>query len=180
MTLTKLLAAAALTPLLAAAPPPSDASAVRLNQAGLLPDGVKMAIAASPSREPLEWRLVDGDERVLASGTTRIFGPDRWSGDHVHQVDFSSFRQPGAAYALNVGTLWSRPFDISPDIYEQLPYDALAYFYHNRAGTPIEARFVGELWSRPAGQPARPAPNRGERVIIRFAPEKVFSNRLTD
>ena len=33
---------------------------------------------------------------------------------------------------------------------------------------------------RPPGQPARPVPNRGERVIIRFAPEKVFSNRLED
>ena len=33
---------------------------------------------------------------------------------------------------------------------------------------------------RPAGQPARAAPNRGERLIIRFAPEKVFSNRLEE
>jgi PPOX class probable F420-dependent enzyme len=35
---------------------------------------------------------------------------------------------------------------------------------------------------RPAGAPApaRTAPNRGERVIIRFAPQKVFSNRLEE
>ena len=37
--------------------------------------------------------------------------------------------------------------------------------------------------ARPAGAapaPARAVPNRGERVIIRFVPEKVFSNRLED
>jgi PPOX class probable F420-dependent enzyme len=37
--------------------------------------------------------------------------------------------------------------------------------------------------ARPAGSapaPARAMPNRGERVIIRFVPEKVFSNRLED
>jgi PPOX class probable F420-dependent enzyme len=35
---------------------------------------------------------------------------------------------------------------------------------------------------RPAGAPApaRTAPNRGERVIIRFTPDRVFSNRLDD
>jgi len=33
---------------------------------------------------------------------------------------------------------------------------------------------------RPAGTPARAMPDRGERIIIRFRPEKVFSNRLED
>ena len=35
--------------------------------------------------------------------------------------------------------------------YDKLAHDALSYFYHNRAGTPIEARFVGQRWARPAG-----------------------------
>jgi len=33
---------------------------------------------------------------------------------------------------------------------------------------------------RPANAPARAMPDRGERVIIRFRPERVFSNRLQD
>ena len=33
---------------------------------------------------------------------------------------------------------------------------------------------------RPANAPARTIPDRGERVILRFVPEKVFSNRLED
>lgn len=33
---------------------------------------------------------------------------------------------------------------------------------------------------RPAGTPARQLPDRGERIIIRFVPETVFSNRLEE
>lgn len=40
-----------------------------------------------------------------------------------------------------------------------------------------DARLQGP---RPANTPPRAMPNRGERVIIRFVPEKVFSNRLDD
>jgi endoglucanase len=45
----------------------------------------------------------------------------------------------------------SEPFAIGSDIYSQVKYDALAYFYHNRSGTPILAEVVGEEWARPAG-----------------------------
>ena len=48
-----------------------------------------------------------------------------------------------------------------PDLYARLPFDALSYFYHNRASTPIEARFAGgERWARPAGH----APDRATCV----------------
>lgn len=41
-----------------------------------------------------------------------------------------------------------------PDYYRRLAHDALSYFYHNRSGIPIEARFAGgEQWARPAGHP---------------------------
>ena len=142
-----ILLAAAL-PLLAAAGEPAP---VRLNQLGLLPDGPKRAIIAHPSKAPLGWRLVDGGGRARAAGRTIVFGDDRWSGEHVHRVDFSGFRKAGAGYRLLVGEASSRPFSISNGLYERLPFDALAYFYHNRAGTPIEARFVGRERARPAG-----------------------------
>jgi endoglucanase len=41
---------------------------------------------------------------------------------------------------------------VAPGIYGRLPLDALNYFYQNRAGVPIEARFAGgAAWARPAG-----------------------------
>jgi endoglucanase len=142
-----LLAGAAL-PLLTAATEPAP---IRLNQIGLLPDGPKRAMLANGARTPLAWRLVDQAGRTRASGRTKVFGQDKWSGEHVHRIDFSSFRQAGPAYRLQVGSASSRPFAIDRRAYARLPADALAYFYHNRAGTPIEARFVGPSWARPAG-----------------------------
>lgn len=126
---------------------------VRLNQVGLLPDGPKRAMIAHPSREPLPWRLTVS-RREVARGVTQVFGTDPASGEHVHRIDFSDVTAPGQSYQLEVGGESSRLFRISADAYARLPYDALAYFYHNRAGTPIEARFAGgERWARPAGHP---------------------------
>lgn len=125
---------------------------VRLNQLGFLPQGVKRAIVPHRSAVPLPWRLLDANDRVRASGRTQVFGRDRYSGEHVHRVDFGGFAEPGSGYRLVVGDARSRPLAISTTIYGRLGSDALAYFYHNRAGTPIEARFAGgSRWSRPAG-----------------------------
>jgi endoglucanase len=123
---------------------------IRLNQLGLLQAGVKQAMLPHPSREPLPWQLVDSAGRVQASGRTTVFGNDRWSGEHVHRIDLGGFSRGGTGYRLRAGGAESRPFAISADLYARLPYDALAYFYHNRAGAPIEARFVGPDRARPA------------------------------
>ena len=45
----------------------------------------------------------------------------------------------------------SPPFRIAVDLFAPLTIDAMAYFYHNRSGTPIESKFVGDQWARPAG-----------------------------
>jgi endoglucanase len=45
---------------------------------------------------------------------------------------------------LRIGNAASDPFDIEQDVYAQMKYDALAYFYHNRSGIPIEMPYVGE------------------------------------
>ena len=124
---------------------------IRLNQVGLLASGVKRPMLPHPSTAPLSWRLMDRSGRVRASGRTSLFGNDPWSGEHVHRVDFSGFRGSGAGYRLEVAGAASRPFAISSGTYRRLPHDALAYYYHNRAGTPIEARLVGAQWARPAG-----------------------------
>ena len=126
-------------------------SAIRANQVGLLADGAKTAIMPNAATRPLDWRLLAQDGRTVASGKTKVFGRDSWSGQHVHQIDFSGFSSIGAGYRLTVANEASRPFTIGSDVYNRLPYDALAYFYHNRAATPIEARLVGERWARPAG-----------------------------
>jgi endoglucanase len=146
--MNKLAALAAAFILVAATPP---ASPVRLNQLGLLPDGPKRAMLAHPSATPLGWQLLDSKGVVRASGETRVFGDDPESGEHVHRIDFSSFRGTGGGFRLIVNGESSRPFTIDRDVFRQLPQDALEYFYHSRSGTAIDARYVGAEWARPAG-----------------------------
>ena len=130
------------------------ASAIRLNQLGFQPSGAKRAVIANEAKAPLAWQLIDASGRTVAEGTTRVVSDDRASGEHVHIADFSSFEAAGTGFRLKIGDATSRAFAIAPGLYDKLTADALAYFYHNRANTPIEARFVGEAWARPAGHPA--------------------------
>ena len=127
---------------------------IRLNQLGILPGGPKLAIHANPSKAPLRWELIDSSRRVKASGRTAVFGNDALSGEHVHRIDFAAFAGAGQNYRIKIGAVESRPFTIDQQIYARLPHDALAYFYHNRAGIEVEERFVGRPWSRPAGHRA--------------------------
>lgn len=125
---------------------------VRMNQLGFLPAGVKRAIVPHRATTPLRWRLLDRAGQTRASGWTQVFGQDRYSGEHVHRIDFGAFATTGLRYRLAVGGAASRPFVIASGLYGGLRHSALNYFYHNRSGTPILARFAGGgRWARPAG-----------------------------
>lgn len=125
------------------------ASPIRLNQVGLLPQTPQRAMLADASKTPLEWQLLDAAGKVAATGRTQVFGTDRFSGEHVHQVTFAA--PAHGEYRLRAGKRMSRLFRVGGDTYARLPYDAFAFFYHQRAGTPIEARLVGNRWARAAG-----------------------------
>ncbi len=157
LTAFALLAALA-GPAAVSQPPRGDEqAAIRLNTIGFLPDGPKRALVPDPSNTPLHWRLLDGAGVVRAEGATTVIGDDSPSGEHLHLVDFTNVTTGGGNYMLAIGERHSRPFRINAQTYARLPFDALAYFYHNRASTPIEARFAGgEAWTRPAAH----APDR--------------------
>jgi endoglucanase len=125
---------------------------VRVNQVGYLPQYHKIATVKSNAKEPLEWQIVDASGKVVASGKTKPFGEDKAAGELAHTLDFSSFRTPGKGYKLLVGRDQSAPFAIGADIYHKLQYDALAFFYHQRSGVPIEMPYAGgPQWARPPG-----------------------------
>jgi beta-xylosidase len=136
---------------------PEPLSPIRLNQLGFLPDGPKRALLPSDSATPLHWALNDRWGVSRASGDTLVIGDDPASGEHLHLIDFSNWREPGDNFRLVVGDARSRAFRIGGDLYARLPHDALNYFYQSRASTPIEARYAGgERWARPAAH----APDR--------------------
>ena len=139
-------------------PPPPP---VHVNQLGYLPFAAKRATYALPEgaadvETPRMWSLMQGDA-VIAMGATTLHSAevDAASGDIVHTIDFSNVTTEGSDYTLVVTdgdeTFTSEPFSISSDLFDQVKYDALAYFYHNRSGTPILADVVGDDLARPAG-----------------------------
>ena len=131
---------------------------IRLNQTGFETLGPKRAMLGNASHGAIDWQLVNARGGVELRGRTIVFGADAASGEHVHAIDFSGFRKAGKGYRLRVGAMESRPFDIGARPRGNLAKDAIAFFYHQRAGIPIEARFVGATWARPAGHTTETAP----------------------
>ena len=125
---------------------------LRVNQLGYLPGSPKLATLVSSSDAPQSWELVNQGGEVVGTGSSQVLGPDRASGDGLHLIDFSQVEATGAGFRLRVGEAQSHPFSIEKGLYRELKYDALAYFYHNRSGIPIEMPFAGDArWARPAG-----------------------------
>ena len=131
---------------------------ILLNQLGYYPRTAKEATLVSDSTSPVKWELKDSSGTVVMTGTTTPKGLDKDSGDSIHLIDFSDYRTNGEGYTLVAGSAESHPFDITSDIYSNMMYDSLKYFYHCRSGVPIEPKYtipkVGEnniKWARPAG-----------------------------
>lgn len=130
----------------------TDPAAVRMNQIGFETAGPKAATIPSTATTPLSWRIVDPAGASVAQGVTSVFGADAASGEMVHQIDFSALTRSGDGYRLEVGEQVSRPFGITARPFARLKYDAMAYFYQNRAGVPITADHVARSdLARPAG-----------------------------
>ncbi|MBL8098987.1 MAG: glycoside hydrolase family 9 protein, partial [Anaerolineales bacterium] len=124
---------------------------ISLNQIGYFVNAKKIASLVSDSTSELDWQLQNNNGEIILSGKTIVKGFDAASGDSIHFIDFSAFNTVGDGYKLVANDLESPSFIISDEIYSQLKFDAMAYYYHNRSGIPIEAKFVGDDWSRAAG-----------------------------
>ncbi|MBC8072177.1 MAG: glycoside hydrolase family 9 protein [Deltaproteobacteria bacterium] len=137
-------------------PPPSWATApkIRVNQLGYFPQRAKHATYATAATAPVHWTLLDAEDKPAAEGETVVFGADAASGDFLHTIDFGGYTKPGEGYRLAIGDARSDAFAIGDDIYARLRRDAMAYFYHNRSGTPIVVPFAGDArWVRGVGHP---------------------------
>ncbi|MEE6274607.1 glycoside hydrolase family 9 protein [Georgenia sp. MJ206] len=151
---------------------PDTGPRVRVNQHGYLPDGPKRATLVTEATDPTGWELLDDAGAVVASGTSEPRGTDWSSGLDVHVLDFSGTTAEGT-YSLRADGDVSHPFTIDADLYQQLRYDALNYFYLARSGIDIEESIAGTdlagtSFARDAGHLNDPArtrndtPNRGD------------------
>jgi endoglucanase len=138
-----------------ATPTPALERDIRVNQLGYFPDGPKKATLNLKGEEissSLTWNLKNSVGSVVATGKTIPMGNDHSSGENVHTIDFSTYSGYGKDYQLVVGNAVSYKFDIAYDLYSQMKYDSLKYFYHARSAIKVELPYcVDSKWSRPAG-----------------------------
>ena len=128
------------------------AAVININQLGFRPKDSKLAIVADHATRPLDWVVVDDAGKAVLTGRTSVGGDDAASGDHVHVARFTALTRPGN-YRLHVDGTESGRFRVGRDVYAPLALNALNFFYQQRAGAPIDARWAGARWARAAGHP---------------------------
>lgn len=125
--------------------------AIKVDQAGYLPDAPKLAMVV-PQSGPGEGtfvtrRVKDGSE--VFQGKLSGPMPDSDSGEQVRIADFTKVTETGQFYldVPGVGTSWH--FRIAPDVYRRVYYLAMRSYYGQRCGTavdlgsefPVQSRF---------------------------------------
>lgn len=129
-----------------------ETSSIHLNQLGFLPKADKFIYVVSDEKQPLEWKLQNQQGINLDIGSSKIYGLNKASGEHLHYIDLSSLSHPQKGLTITINGETSPPFDIRPDLYHTLKYDAFSYFYQNRSGIDIKAEHVQRKdLARPAG-----------------------------
>ncbi|MEM8859740.1 MAG: glycoside hydrolase family 9 protein [Chloroflexota bacterium] len=136
--------------------------AVKPNQLGYRPDGIKQAIvsgfADQLTAEPntgFSVRKTSNNE-IVFEGNLQLANEfdQRVSGERVFVADFSGLEQTGEYYiavdAYQVED--SIQFQIENNIYGELVIDSMRYFYLQRSGIPIEEQYAGEF-ARGLGHP---------------------------
>ncbi|MBP3238623.1 MAG: glycoside hydrolase family 9 protein [Lachnospiraceae bacterium] len=134
-------------------------SDVLTNQLGYFKDGAKKATLLIDSDDSVDFGVYDEDGDEVFSGESTPFGKDKDSGDRVQILDFSKLDKTGTFTIKTEDGQTSRPFKIgNTDDYSAMLFDGLNYFYQNRSGIKIEARFITsgdpEKLARAAGHPS--------------------------
>lgn len=117
-------------------------SAVQMSEVGFETHGPKTATIIDPARSPLPWRVMDASRHGDGARCQHRVRPGR----RVRRPrPHREFFQPADA-RRRLSTDGRRPrrraFTVTDRPHAQLKYDALSYFYQNRAGIPITADHV--------------------------------------
>ena len=124
---------------------------IRLNQLGFYPEAQKIAIVAAEVKGEFFIATPDLKSKVF---TGTLGGPQMSSisGKTTTIADFSKFKKTGT-YVLWVPSLGhSWPFEIKPNVHQQVATAALKSFYHQRMSTDLPEQFAGK-WHRPFSHP---------------------------
>ena len=118
-----------------AAPTPE----IKVDQAGYLPDGPKVAlVAAKAPATTFTVRRVDGDAAVVFEGKLGAPASDADSGDVLQAADFTPLTRAGRYVVEVAGVGRSFEFAIDPAVFARPFYLALRSFYGQRCGTAVD------------------------------------------
>jgi endoglucanase len=118
---------------------------IHVNQVGYLPNAEMVAIVEKGASTAEAWVLSDATGKTLAQGKTEPRGKDEESGETLQWLRFDVPSGSVGPLQIRIGLDASDPFLIKPDVYHQLKYDALAYFYYNRSGIDVAMPWAKDL-----------------------------------
>ena len=112
-----------------------------INQIGYLPKDKKIAfLTESAGNQNCSFELCElNSKKVVFSGNIRAKNDDNSKfldstvGEEIFTADFSEFSQEGQFF-IKIGEQESFPFEIKPQVYNNLFYSALNYFNLSRCG----------------------------------------------
>jgi len=133
---------------------------IQINQVGYAPSAPKYAYVGnwlgSDGAMPVDaerFEVVDIDSgKVVFRGALEPRAiADPWSGNSVHEANFSDVTRDGR-YRIRVpGIGVSDVFSIAPDVYDGVYRAVMRLFYHSRNSTPISAPWADDGYARPEG-----------------------------
>lgn len=119
------------------------------NQLGFSPESQKQFVLKGSDTASVEIReLLTNKLAVRLAASRAVY--DETSGDTVQLFDFSSVQREGSYAIVRNGKILGSPVSIQRNPYRELTKASLKWFYFQRAGMALEARYAG-IWARPAG-----------------------------
>lgn len=120
-----------------------------INQLGFSPESQKQFVLKGSDTASVEIReLLTNKLAVRLAASRAVY--DETSGDTVQLFDFSSVQREGSYAIVRNGKILGSPVSIQRNPYRELTKASLKWFYFQRAGMALEARYAG-IWARPAG-----------------------------
>lgn len=128
---------------------------VKVNQVGYLNYGEKYANISGYYNElsadvgtPFQVKRVADDSVAFSGILTLVAAYDELSGEKVFKADFSPLNEAGEYYVTVDGVAEpSVPFEIGPDVYDELFNDVQKFFYFQRANVDLLPEHAG-IFSR--------------------------------
>ncbi len=125
---------------------------IRLNQLGFYPNAPKIAVLVGTNEGDKFYLKTPDLSKTVFTGQLGTNRPDEFSGKTTRIADFSAFQSTGTFVVDIPGKGNSYPFEIRPQVHQEVARGAIKGFYFQRVSTPLPSTYAGK-WSRPAGHP---------------------------